>query len=51
MDKEWVECWVLTVICVVIAIVAWVGGDAEMAGYATAGAILLPSFKWYYSKN
>lgn len=51
MDKEWIECWCLTILCIIVAFIGWFGNDPEMAGYATAGAILLPSFKWYYSKD
>jgi hypothetical protein len=51
MDKGWIECWLLTLLCVGLAIMGWFGNDPEMTGYAIAGAILLPGYKWYYSKD
>ena len=51
MNKEWVECWCLTILCIVIAVISWFGNDPETTGYAIGGAILLPSFKWCYSKD
>ena len=51
MKKDWIECWVVTALAIVIAIIGWIGNDPELAGNAIAVAILLPAYKWYYSQN
>jgi len=49
ISKDWKECWIITGICIVVAIVGWYANDVHMAAYGSAGAILIPGYKWHYS--
>lgn len=51
ISNDWKEIWILTGICTIISIIAFIGNDYTFSGICFGFAIIFPINKIIYSKS